>query len=501
MESVGNSVLPDGPARLPAHRPLWLCVRLPMLPLEVLGLTRSGPQAVLAGAGGQTRLLVCNPVAMAHGVRVGMTVNAALALCPCLGLHERTLRLERQALERLADLAGEFTPVVSVQEPDALLLEVAGSLGLFGGIDSLLVRLSAALDERGHAVTVAGSPTPRAAVWLARAGRESVIRERAHLALRLSDLPMSALGWPAAMVDRLAQMGVRSLGQCVRLPRQGLARRLGPEYLRELDEAYGRRPELLRLHEPACRYHDELELPGEVLDFAGLQPFLEALLERLGRHLGDSQRSVQHLSLYLRHDSRQLATLAVRPGRPGGDVRLLADILRLRLDALRLELAVTSLAISVELGADHATAGRDLLGHRLDVSADLAALVERLRARLGAQAVHGLAVVAEHRPESSWAVTLELPVTGRAVQGTVPADGHWPVWLLRRPQPLRLVAGRPVYAGNLVLEGGPERIETGWWDGGDVRRDYYRARNHRGMRLWVFRDLRESAWFLHGLYG
>ncbi len=474
---------------------------MPGLSLEVLGATRGGPQAVLAGSGRQSSLLICNPAAAAQGVRAGMTLNTALAMAPSLGLHERAPRLERQALERLADLAGEFTPAVSVGEPDALLLEVGGSLGLFGGVEPLLARLRATLAERGHAVTVAGSPTARAALWLARAGRESVIRERAHLALRLSDLPMATLGWPAKMLDRLAQMGVRSLGQCVRLPRQGLGRRLGPEYLRELDEAYGRRPQLLRMHEPAGRYHDELELPGEALDLAGLQPFLEALLERLARHLGAAQRSVQHLLLYLRHESCQLASLDVRPGQPCSDVGLLADILRLRLDALRLERAVTNLAISVELGAERTTAGKDLLGHRLDVSADLAALLERLRARLGDQAVHGLAVVPEHRPESSWVVTPELPASNRAVQGPGHCDGRRPLWLLTRPRPLRLVAGQPVYAGCLVLEGGPERIETGWWDGGDVRRDYYRARNPRGVRLWIFRDLRESAWFLHGLYG
>jgi len=70
------------------------------------------------------------------------------------------------------------------------------------------------------------------------------------------------------------------------------------------------------------------------------------------------------------------------------------------------------------------------------------------------------------------------------------------------PQLLQRAAGRLVYDGALCLERGPERIETGWWDGDDIRRDYYVARNRRGARLWVYQDLRSVAnWYLHGIFG
>jgi protein ImuB len=77
-----------------------------------------------------------------------------------------------------------------------------------------------------------------------------------------------------------------------------------------------------------------------------------------------------------------------------------------------------------------------------------------------------------------------------------------PLWLLPAPRLLHQRRGLPRWHGALHLEGEPERIETGWWDGREVARDYYTARDGRGRRLWLFRE-RESPhrWFLHGVYG
>ena len=76
-----------------------------------------------------------------------------------------------------------------------------------------------------------------------------------------------------------------------------------------------------------------------------------------------------------------------------------------------------------------------------------------------------------------------------------------PLWLLPVPESLGLINGRPAWHGLLALERGPERIESGWWDGGDVRRDYYRASNPQGAMLWVYTDLRTQAWYLQGIFG
>jgi protein ImuB len=77
-----------------------------------------------------------------------------------------------------------------------------------------------------------------------------------------------------------------------------------------------------------------------------------------------------------------------------------------------------------------------------------------------------------------------------------------PLWMLTEAKPLEAQKGLPLYQGPLKLLDGPERLETGWWDGAGIARDYFVAVNPAGMHLWVFRNRnRESAWYLHGMFG
>src|SRR5262249_17355246 len=124
-------------------------------------------------------------------------------------------------------------------------------------------------------------------------------------------------------------------------------------------------------------------------------------------------------------------------------------------------------------------------------------LVERLRARLGADAVHGVAVRAEHRPERASAIA----DPGAATPYAVTPYGERPFWLLNPPPPLEEIGGVPHHEGPLELLAGPERIESGWWDGNDEARDYFIARTRSESIVWIYRDRRgEGGWYLHGVF-
>jgi protein ImuB len=133
------------------------------------------------------------------------------------------------------------------------------------------------------------------------------------------------------------------------------------------------------------------------------------------------------------------------------------------------------------------------------------ALIEHLRARLGAQAVYGIGCVSEHRPENAWRVTEPaLASVVSSMDAGEPANLPFrrPLWLLQAPRELDSQRGRPRHGGALELLAGPERIESGWWDGADARRDYYVAQDARGARFWIYREcVGARKWFLHGLFG
>src|SRR5690606_21975590 len=80
-----------------------------------------------------------------------------------------------------------------------------------------------------------------------RAGNADVLAPE-HLASALSQLPLRVTGWPEPALTLLDEMGVRTVGECLRLPRGGFARRIGKACLDDLDKARGLQVDLPPAH-------------------------------------------------------------------------------------------------------------------------------------------------------------------------------------------------------------------------------------------------------------
>jgi protein ImuB len=483
-------------------RELWLAVHLPALMLDSLRATLpagpgSLPVAVVDLERNGKVVRACDDVAAAAGVRAGMSVNSALALVPTLQAVARNPRREKQLLEAVARRGLHFTPRVSLEPPDAVLLEVRGSLRLFGGARQLCERLGQALaDGCGATVRFAITPAPLASLWFARvhAGERAVlVRSREELASRVASLPLGCTRWPERTVQTLGTMGIRTVGECLRLPRDGFARRFGADLLAMLDRATG------RLAEPRAAFaaHEKFalrrDLEPEIDDTARLGLVLEPMLAELCRCLRERSRGVQALEVQLRHREATATRVRLRFVQPiGAQPQRMAELLRERLARLVLPEPVRSLRLVSGPLLDLQGDAPELFAHdRRESGENVPQLVERLRARLGHAAVHGLACVAEHRPEAAWCRVEPLGEVARSAgEGSLR-----PLWLLDEPEPCD--------ASRLELEEGPECIESGWWDGHDVARDYFVARSRQGARLWVYRNRRETdpaGWFLHGWF-
>jgi protein ImuB len=375
---------------------------------------------------------------------------------------------------------------------------------------------------------LAMAPTPLAASVAARCDRPFQVDNKAQLVSQLGGLPLGPLRWPEELVMRLAKMGVRTIGQALRLPRSGFARRFGTGPLGELDRLIGRNPDLRRSFEPRERFRRRRELGFELESADRILAAMAPLLADLGRFLRVRQCGVMELQCLLRHRRVPPSQCVVRLAAPLANVARLTGLLGDRLNALALPEPVRS--CELRSGA--------LVGQLLDSESlwrpgehggggntESTELVERLRSKLGMEAVYGLQVMPAHRPESAWS-TCEPRAEQASVATRVgpPAAGMppsnalalalasasvtpWPpftrpLWLLGEPQLLQERDGRPRRRGALKLLGDPERIETGWWDGGDVQRHYYKALDIHGVQLWIFRECpAPHRWFLHGVFG
>jgi protein ImuB len=451
----------------------------------------------------------CDAAAAAAGIAPGMALNSALALLPELQTLARDPQRERELLVSIAEWVLRFSPRVSLEPPDAVLLEVRGSLRLFGGSRSLCERLRAELRTAGIEPRFSLTPMPLGSLWMARAGKKGAIRHAGDLASRLSDLPIHCTRWPPRSVELLVTMGVRTVGDCLRLPRDGFARRFEPRMLDMLDRAVGRRPETRDRFVSRERFAAGRDLEPEIADTARLDAAFAPMFDELCAFLRKRRCSVQALELRLVHCEASPTRLRLRFVEPVADARRIAELLREQLARIVLPSPVRALRLRSGPLVESREALAELFAmDRRQSGTGVPQLIERLRARLGTEAVYGLCLIPEHRPESAWRVAEPaLPATTRNRSRRpkpecepVRVEGK-PLWLLAEPQ---LLDGgeQPCCEGALELTDGPERIESGWWDGRDVRRDYYVARNPAGVRLWVFRDRRpDGRWYLHGVFG
>jgi len=462
---------------------------------------------------GRNGQVICDGDARARaaGIVHGMALNSALALQPGLRVLPRDSRGEQTLLETIAAVANEFTPRVSLEPPDGVLLEVRGSLKLFGGVRPLCGRLRERLRSLGLDPRIAITPTPLASLWFARACEEVALRRPEALPARLAPLPLAGMRWPEQVLQALATMGVRTVGDCLRLPRDGFARRFGPRLRLELDRALGRAPDPRAAFVWAERFAVRRDLEPELTDTGRLQGALEPLLAGLCAFLQRRGGGIESLEFRLQHRDAPETRLHLRFAEPVAALPRIAGLLKERLARTRLPAPVRAVRLRSGRLVEVPGSSQDLFALGRMRACAVPQLVERLRARLGDQAVYGLRIVPEHRPEAAQqngeigGILLRSQAASwrrrECLGGEECPRPARPVWLLAEPQPLGGQDG-PSYEGRLEIEEGPERIESGWWDGRDVRRDYYVARNPGGVRLWIFRERRaEGGWFLHGVFG
>ena len=514
----------------------WIGLHLPLLSLESFAATlppglRQMPLAVVEAR----RIVHANASAQALGVKPGSRRATALGLAPQLVAAAVDPPRDARAMQAVLHACLAFTPAVAAVPPCGVLLEVEASLRYFGGFESLLQRLRAALAPLGHALRCGSAPTAQGAILLACGagpGRSRHCVDLPSLRAALDVAPVWLLGPGREHWEALQGMGLRTLADLRALPRAGLARRFGEGLLDELDRALGDRPDPRTwvLLEPT--FESRLELFARADTGEQVLHGAAVLLARLVAWLSAQQAFVRRFTLRLQHEARWRRSdtppdtaLEITLAAPSRDVSHLLLLLRERLARTELVAPALELRLAADDIACAPPPNGELFPSARGEREGLTRLVERLQARLGRRQVQGLQRVQDHRPERGSALhEVDLaalcPPHGRgderprrtgAQAAPAPAQGTLitrPVWLIEPPQPLPEQRDRPLLDGApLQLLSGPERIEAGWWDEGLAGRDYFIAQAADASLVWVYRlrlpELAPSVpgWYLHGRFG
>ncbi|MCU0962502.1 MAG: DNA polymerase Y family protein [Pirellulaceae bacterium] len=438
--------------------------------------------------------------------------------------------------------------------PDHLLLDATGVAAHFGGEAALARQVAEAFEQRGYCVRVALASTLSAAWAVARYAAHTVpaVESSAVVALpagstyrvvpaaamweTLQTLPVRALRLPASTQALLDELGLVQLGQLAVVPRAAWSARFGDLLIQRWDQLTGRSHELLVPHQPppVFRACQTLEYPTSQHQL--LTAVLLQLVQDLSRQLVARQVGVLELICRFhcapvsdRSDrapaaqkgSSESDSVAMRLGlfQPTTAVDHLTQLVQLQLAQLVLPGPVEQLAVEAARTAPLTSRPQALFADSASRAArQLGPLVDRLACRLGPAAVVQPQLEVDAQPERAYRYQ-PLTVPGRAAASTHRAARHAPrqphlvrpLHLRDPPVPLDVLAvlpdGPPIgfhlqhRAHRVARYWGPERLETGWWRGRSVRRDYYRLETDGGLWFWIFRELDEGQWFLQGLFG
>ena len=464
---------------------LWACILLPQLALDGVLRRRSdtGPLVLVAGAANARSIVAANAAARKAGLHIGQRLTAAQALLARFD----ALPYEPESVQRwqqfLAAVAYRYSSEVCLL-PHAIVLEVSRSMGLFGPWPRLESLLREEFGALGFRHRISAAPTAHAAYVLAGVADGQAVLTPETLGHALQSVPLRQSRLPADASEALPGMGIRTLGQLLRLPRDGLRRRFGAELLLALDRLTGAAPAGLDNFRPPDRFDLRIELLQEVENLAALIFPVRRMTADLAAWLTGRDGGVQRFTLRLEHHEGN-TDVPVGLLAPERDADMLFEVARGRLEQVQLPEPVLALRLIARDLPAFVPAGRDLFDERPANALPIEQLRERLRARLGDRAVYQLGSTSDPRPERAQVI---------ATGDDGAREPHLrPTWLLDRPMPLRGLAPR--------ILAGPERLETGWWDGGEVRRDYYVVETAQGQRGWAFCAAGEQGgWMLHGWF-
>jgi len=463
-------------------------------------------------------------VARRAGVRRGMTLAHAMALLPADGVH---IALhdpagDARSLARLARWALRWSPAVSVDGADGLLIDTTGCERVFGGEESLLRLLHAGLRGFGLECRIGVAGTIGAAWALARFGGRRVSRvkngeERAALA----SFPVRALRLDSETVEALAEVGVARVGELIELPRSALPARFGLTLLSAIDRALGEEWESVRPIVDVPPPSVSLDLPGGTTHRESIEAAARGLIGELCGMLRSLERGATRLHLIALRLGLPPGTIAITLSRPSRSARHLWSLLEPKIQSLHVGFGLERMEL-VAVASErvpHRQEQFDRIGDSASGDASRAAgeLVDALSARFGPDGVRGMQFVDTHLPErASRLVTLAEREVATPVAGNItPAR---PSLLLDPPEPARIVALTPDgpvmrfswrgISTEAITSIGPERLAPEWWRSRecgndrvpDDERDYFRVQDAAGRWLWLFRTGSCASWFVHGVW-
>jgi protein ImuB len=525
--------------------PRILCLWFPNWPIQRIVQCRpelKGRPLVLVTEGPRGgQVAACSSAAVAAGIRPAMPLAEAQTLVCDVAIRRYESLTDRRALEKLAEACERFSPSVALEEgdePESLLLDISDLEHLWGTEASLTQQVEKFFTRRGYRVRLAVAETVGLAWALThfrfRISDCGLRIEEAQSEIRNPkseiELPVESLRIDSDTAALLRQLGIETVDQLAALPREELAARFGDQLLRRLDQLAATGREVVEPHRALAPWEVRCDLDEPTADRQMLTHVLGQLVERIARQLAARDQGAVRIVCLLRCTDGGSVPLRVGLLQPSASARQLLELIDLHLERLVLQAEVNHVELRVAIAGRLGQRQGELFGDCWSSDPhQLALLVNRLSSRLGCEQVLRAQPRASAVPERAvrWVAAVERR-KGKETRrrgdkekrhpsrspcllvSPSPCPSPRPLLLYPRPRALEVMCIAPdgppqfVWLQNrrqrITYFAGPERIETLWWRGPSLRRDYYRVAVESGSHLWIFCRLTDGRWFLHGAF-
>jgi protein ImuB len=494
---------------------------------------QEAPSIVVAKQNNALQIFALDDTAARLGLEVGLPLANARAICPELKVFDADEAADALALNAIAGWCDRFTPLVALDSPHGLLLDITGCVHLFGGEAAMMRLMCDVLTAQGFAVSAAIAGTAVCARTLTRHVHGRIVREGEE-ADAVQSLPVSALGADAAITAGLRRAGLKTIGDVAARARHEITARFGSGFTTLLQQALGQSDAPISPLKPLPDYIVEKRFAEPVATDGVISATLSRLAEMLVAAMAQQGKGARRLEAGFFRTDGAVRTIVIETGQPVTKSGVINRLFSERLDALndpldpgfgfdlvRLSASRTEIVVQQQRDLDANVHDND----------ELAALIDRIAARIGGRRVVVHLPQDTHIPERAVLAAPAQHHLAAASQALWPARAEGepplrPLRLFERPEQIKVPFAtvpdgpphhftwrRAIHA--VVRVEGPERIAMEWWkqDGRTLTRDYFRVEDEAGLRFWIYRDglydselfdeegkQASSNWFVHGLF-
>ena len=482
----------------------WLTLRQPDL--------QNIPFVVAAPDHGRLVITAANIIAESQGIGPGMVAADAKALVPSLKVIDDIPGKTSKLLKAIGEWCIRYTPIIAIDLPDGLLLDVSGCTHLWGGEKEYLREIVNRLKSKGYDVRAAMADTIGAAWAIARFGKVTPIIEPGTQVSALLQLPPVALRLEPAILKRMQKLGLRTISSFITMQRSALRRRFGSDLLLRLDQAVGNVNEPIQPLQPIEPYQERLPCLEPIRTATGIEIAIQRLLEGICGRLQQEGLGLRAGILKCYRVDGKIIQIQIGTHKASHHAGHLFKLFELKIASIEPALGIELFILEVPK-VEEVSPSQEVIWSGTPNLEDhaLTELLDKLAGKFGTDKIHRYLPVEHYWPERS--IKLASSLAEKPVI-TWPTDRSRPIQLLSKPEAIAVTAPIPDYPPMLFIykgkrhkiknADGPERIEREWWLDKGEHRDYYHVEDEDGQRYWLFRSGHysgnQSQWFIHGFF-